>query len=54
MGSVADLIKTAGTGSFMASFSSLHAIGSAEIATGSAQVFLGGFGSFLTPGSSLS
>lgn len=54
MGSVSDLIKTAGTGSFMAGFSSLHAIGSTEIATGSAHVFLGGFGSLLTPGSSFS
>lgn len=54
MGSISDLIKTAATGSFMAPYSSLHAIGSSAIANGSAQVFLGGFGSMLTPGSSIS
>lgn len=49
MGSIIDLAKTLGTGSFMASFASMHAIGSTEIANGSAQIFLGGFGSLLAP-----
>ena len=49
MGSIIDLVKTAGTGSFMASFDSLHALGSTESANGSAQIFVAGLGSLLTP-----
>lgn len=49
MGSITDLVKTVGTGSFMGGFASLHAVGSTDIANAGAQIFLFGFGSLLTP-----
>lgn len=49
MGSIIDYAKTAAIGAFMASFASLHAVGSTHIANASGEIFVGGFGSLLTP-----